>query len=238
MSEAKWQVTRFQQHGLRIISLNCGAEATAQAGEEVAQYSPDIVFFQESPGPDMLDQLSRRLYGPDALFAYYPDCGIIARGELVRRFKNAPGQYVALQLRLPDKKELALISLHTVSPVRHRDIISPTNFREQTENRQERREQLKVIASQISRIPANLPIIVGGDFNAPQGDAIYRYLQPRLHDTFKIAGIGWGNTVFNEHPFLRIDEIWTSDDFKVISVRAAKTKHSDHRMVICDLLPK
>ena len=39
-------------------------------------------------------------------------------------------------------------------------------------------------------------------------------------------------------PLLRIDQIWTSDHFRAVRVRARKTEHSDHRMVVCDLLAR
>ena len=50
------------------------------------------------------------------------------------------------------------------------------------------------------------------------------------------GGRGWCNTIVNEIPFARIDQIWVSDDFQVHSLRVVKTMHSDHRMVICDLI--
>lgn len=80
------------------------------------------------------------------------------------------------------------------------------------------------------------PVIVGGDFNAPPDDAALFPLRKRLFDTFRKSGRGWGNTGTNAYPLFRVDQIWASQHFRPESVRAQKTIHSDHRMVICDLV--
>jgi len=74
-----------------------------------------------------------------------------------------------------------------------------------------------------------------GDFNAPPDDAVFRLLRPRFADAYRRAGVGWGNTIVNDYPVLRIDQIWVSDQFSPRLVYARATEHSDHRMVICDL---
>jgi hypothetical protein len=60
-------------------------------------------------------------------------------------------------------------------------------------------------------------------------------LRPRLSDTFRNAGRGWGATGTNEYPLFRVGQIWTSDSLQAESVTVRKTLHSDHRMVVCDL---
>jgi vancomycin resistance protein VanJ len=91
-------------------------------------------------------------------------------------------------------------------------------------------------AREVENIPADVPIILGGDFNLPAGDKLFRILPPRIRDTFRTAGHGWGDTLANDIPFVRIDQIWCDGHFRPISTRAQKTVNSDHRMVICDLL--
>jgi hypothetical protein len=62
----------------------------------------------------------------------------------------------------------------------------------------------------------------------------FRALAPR-HDAFGKAGRGWGNTILNSAPFLRIDQIWLSPELRAVDVYSQKTEHSDHRMVVCDV---
>ena len=81
-----------------------------------------------------------------------------------------------------------------------------------------------------------LPIIMGGDCNAPGGDAALRVLRPVLRDAFFDDGRGWGNTHSSELPILRIDQIWVSKQFQVAAIVARRTLNSDHRIVICDLM--
>lgn len=45
-----------------------------------------------------------------------------------------------------------------------------------------------------------------------------------------------GDTFMNDFPILRIDQVWTSEHFRAVGARAKKAEHSDHRMVVCDLL--
>ena len=64
---------------------------------------------------------------------------------------------------------------------------------------------------------------------------MFRSLTPRLRDPFREAGRGWGDTITNDLPFLRIDQVWVSREFRPVSVVARRTRRSDHRMVVCDL---
>lgn len=111
----------------------------------------------------------------------------------------------------------------------------PDCWREQTANRRLRREELREVAKQIAAQPRATPLLLGGDFNAPAGDAIFRLLQPRPRDTFREAGLSWGDTILNELPLQRIDQVWISDSFRPAAVVARKTQSSDHRLVVCDL---
>ncbi|MGD0111676.1 MAG: endonuclease/exonuclease/phosphatase family protein, partial [Armatimonadota bacterium] len=84
-------------------------------------------------------------------------------------------------------------------------------------------------------VPAGTPIILGGDFNAPAGDAVFSLLRPRLRDAFAEAGRGWGNTWSSTLPLVRIDQVWVSKEWRAVNVVARWAGPSDHRMVVCDL---
>jgi len=125
-----------------------------------------------------------------------------------------------------------VVSLRLTPPIVRMDLWDPGCWREQSENRKIRREQLREITARLA--PDGLGI-VGGDFNAPAGDAIFRLLSPGFRDSFAQAGRGWGNTALNEMPVSRVDQIWVSRSFRTAAAVARKTVHSDHRMVISDL---
>ena len=47
-----------------------------------------------------------------------------------------------------------------------------------------------------------------------------------------------GNTIINDFPVSRIDQVWVSGEFDSKVVVAHRTRNSDHRMVVCDLILK
>ncbi len=115
------------------------------------------------------------------------------------------------------------------------DLWAPDCWREQTENRRKRRKQLEAILAPLAGSSRKAPLILGGDFNAPPGDAIFRLLSPLARDAFVEAGRGWGNTIVNQFPVLRIDQIWIDGRLQATDAYAVATQHSDHRAVVCDL---
>jgi vancomycin resistance protein VanJ len=118
-------------------------------------------------------------------------------------------------------------------PVRF-DLWSPRCWAVYRENREKRRGEMLTISRYIQTLNSERPLIVGGDFNAPPGDAVFRLLAP-LVDAFRDAGRGWGGTIINEVPALRIDQIWCTVELTALAAFAQRTEHSDHRMVIADL---
>ncbi len=78
---------------------------------------------------------------------------------------------------------------------------------------------------------------MAGDCNTPGGDAIFRELQPQMHGAYREDGAGWCNTFQNDFPILRIDQVWLSQHWNAAYLTARRTQNSDHRLVICDLVP-
>jgi endonuclease/exonuclease/phosphatase (EEP) superfamily protein YafD len=219
---------------VRVISLNC-AVGNRLAAEEVARYRPDIVLLQESPGRSEVEELARRLFGTEAGVIHGVDASLVVHGRAVTAALPIAmrGYFVQARVTLTTGRDLEVISTRLLPALLRVDLWSPDCWREQMQNRRRRREQLRAIARRIGPITA--PVIVGGDFNAPQGDAVFRLLQPKLHDAFSEGGVGWGNTIINDYPVLRIDQVWVSSAFDSELAVARSTRNSDHRMVICDL---
>lgn len=233
LSLLRLKPTRDEQT-LRIVSLNCAGDRFAVA--EVAALQPDIVCIQESPGREPLVALARDLFGDDGQVLVGIDASIVARGTIdaMPLRDSATMNAVHARVHLPDGPELEVVSLRLEAPMVRIDLWSPECWREQTANRRRRRKQLETVLSAVSTTNNHRPLIVGGDFNAPPGDAIFQLLSP-LHDAFSEAGRGWGNTIINAAPFLRIDQIWLSPQLQAVDVYSRKTEHSDHRMVVCDV---
>jgi endonuclease/exonuclease/phosphatase (EEP) superfamily protein YafD len=110
-------------------------------------------------------------------------------------------------------------------------------FRNHGQNRQARRFELARLLGAQQFLSRRNPAIVGGDFNAPAGDATFDLLNDRgFADAFAAAGSGWPDTYPNTAPVLRIDHLWVNSGINPVRAAAVKTRHSDHRMVVCDFL--
>lgn len=220
---------------LRVITLNCAT--SARAAREVAEYRPDVVLLQESPSRKQLEALAQRLYGDEGGVVWGPDASIVARGRVtaVETPASLRGDCVQARIRLDSGAEVTVVSLRLVPSTFRLDFWSPACWQDYADNRRERRRQLLTILRETEAIAPSSPLVLGGDFNAAPGDAVFRSLRPRLVDAFVRAGVGWGGTILNDRPVLRIDQVWVSDHFSPTAVFAKRTRHSDHRMVVCDL---
>ena len=219
---------------LRVISLNCAGLMPAAA--EAGSWKPDIVLLQESPSSNDVAALTREWFGEAGDFLVGWDCSIIARGRLIRQSELRITQFTQGRVTLPQGRNVELVSLRLIPPETRLDLWSADCWRAHAHDRLTRKAQMKELVVQLGDFRSDVPYIVGGDFNCPAGDAVSRLLKPRLKDTFREGGMGWGNTGINEIPISRPDQIWVSRDFHTVAVWAVKTLNSDHRMVVCDLV--
>lgn len=226
-----------QPNAIRVISLNCSGYI--EAAQETAALSPDIILLEESPLRTHLEKAATQIAGPEGESYCGVDVSLVARGKITpvpiadkwsARFSRAH-----VQLTSGTNVEVIVVRL---SPYGIRaDLWSLDCWRSQCQIRQLQRSQLQRIAAEIQQIPRDTPLILGGDFNLPAGDKMFRLLEPRIEDAFPKCGTGWGDTLVNDIPFIRIDQIWSDSHFEPISVKVQRTVNTDHRMVICDLQP-
>jgi hypothetical protein len=233
-----WEAARQRGEGIRVVSLNC-AGGSPEAAMQIAPYNPDIVLLQESPSREETERVGRRLFGEQAAVLWGPDASILARGSLQPRpLPRALQSYCAqARLRLPNGFQTEVFSLRLQPAPLRTDLWNPDCWRAMMRDRRQRRLQLQAVVHRLAATPTPVPVILGGDFNAPQGDAIFQSLRPRLRDAFAEAGRGWGNTITADYPVLRIDQVWVSERLRPVRVVARRLQSSDHRLVICDLLP-
>ena len=237
MPEAQWKAANREGRAIRAVSLNCSG-GSVEAAREVAAQRPDVVLLQETPGRTEVTAIARSLFGKDAGVAWGPDCSIIARAtvEQVPLPRNLRGVCTEARVVLRRGLEAEVFSIRLQPPIFRLDIWSSANWRAQRELRIVHRAELRRVAQRIRRLSPGVAIIAGGDFNAPAGDGALTPFRPRLRDTFRDAGVGWGDTVLNDTPVLRFDQVWASEELSPVSVTAVRTLNSDHRMVVCDLV--
>jgi hypothetical protein len=222
---------------LRVISLNC-AGGNIVAAEEISPYSPDIIFLQESPLAKDLEILTKKLFSDGGEFVLEGDTAILARGHVIKaeiRQDKWAFMMVGARVHLPSGIEIEATSVHLPSPATGTNLLSLDCWREHLEDRRLRLQRVAVINEHLKPIPDNVPLVVGGDFNAKPWTGASKILSLRLEDTFRQSGFGWPGTGPANFPLWRIDQIWASRHFKTVKVYGVTSKQSDHRMVICDL---
>jgi len=88
-------------------------------------------------------------------------------------------------------------------------------------------EQIEEI---VNLLPNDVILVVGGDFNIPQGDKVFSKLKNRMKDTFGTGGRGWCNTILVDILLLRIDQIWTSNELSCYHSYSRNSLETDHRL--------
>jgi endonuclease/exonuclease/phosphatase (EEP) superfamily protein YafD len=218
------------QTAIRVVTLNCAGNPASAA--EITRLKPDVVLLQEIPSTNDLARLTLEWFGTNGECVAGLDCAIIARGSLTKLDERPPPQYLRAMLNTPSSGTICVTSIRLVPPVGRLDLWNPEAWRDSAKNRQLRRTQLAAGLTMPSML-SNYPEIVGGDFNAPSTDPAFRLLD-KFSDAHREAGRGWGNTVLNNFPIARPDQI-RLNRLRAVSVRAIRTHNSDHRMVVADV---
>jgi len=234
-----WGTITKKENTIRVISLNC-AGGNLKAAEEVIRYKPDIVLLQEAPTRKDVEGLAHDLFKDNGTVIWNIDTAVIVKGRASQStYPYTTSMFMTqTHVRLMSGIEAGVINVHLFPPTIEMNLFSPDCWQKHKVDRQLRRSQIEKIVAQLDSIPENVPAIVGGDFNTTADDGAIRLLGPRLRDSFREGGIGWGHTALNNIPLFRVDQIWISTHFEPIAVFSKRTEHSDHRMVICDLRPK
>lgn len=226
------------QGDLRVISLNCSVGAP-EAANEVTPLNPSVVLLQESPSREVVASLTKRLWGEEGGFVWGVDGTVLARGKVAPITLPANMAVFATAARVKTAKEsFVAASFRLTTPPFRVDVWSPSAWQALAAHRSVQRAQLQALMNFLNTLPGDTSIIIGGDCNAPGGDAIFRVLRPRLTDAYREGGRGWCNTFQDGFPILRIDQLWYSRDWRAATLVVRHTPHSDHYLVVCDFEPR
>jgi endonuclease/exonuclease/phosphatase (EEP) superfamily protein YafD len=224
---------------LRLVTLNCRAGMWhPETLRDIEPWQPDIVLLQEAPAPLELQKFTARLYGNGrGSWAGGINCGLVARGQLLNTLTVYQPYSILATVEIAPKKLLEVGCVHLQGAETNVKLWTRNAFRSHYYNRQSRRSELIRLMGLRRFISRQHPAIIGGDFNAPAGDAVFDLLkQSEFRDVFAEAGSGWPDTYPNSAPMLRIDHLWVNAAVTPVRAAAVSTKHSDHRMVVCDFL--
>lgn len=225
---------------IRVLTLNSASFAFGNPTEDIAKWQPDIVLLQEVFAWQA-GQVANALYAGKGDFRAHQTNAILTRWKITREVPNPSPTDQQVTIALPDGSDIEVVNIHLASAATDLRLWRRSAWAEHRSNRILRQQELAVtlqILRQTTNFPAT-PTILGGDFNAPASDVVHRQLSPDFLDAFRTAGTGWGDTFHRRFPILRIDRIHaTPAHFTPLRSRVVVTRHSDHRMVVADLLVK
>jgi endonuclease/exonuclease/phosphatase (EEP) superfamily protein YafD len=220
---------------IRVITANNAMAEFGDPTDEIAAWKPDIVLLQQT-GPATTIELAKKLYGASGNFRIKNDNGIASRWKIVAEQLNPLLRSQQVTVELPDRSKIEVVNLHLVTATTDLRFWKTEAWRTHTHNRQVRRDQLSLTLQALGHTPRfpDIPTILGGDFNAPATDVIFRAFDENFTDAFTAAGTGLGNTFHRRLPILRIDHVYSTKHLVPVRCRVVESRHSDHRFVVAD----
>lgn len=221
------------EDAIRVISIN--STSNINAVRDVKRFQPDILLIQESSWIRDLEEAALEIMGEEATVFWSIDCSMIARGT-IDEIEWKP-HFATGRVHLKNHEPILVSCLRLETPPFRLDLWDIDCWTDFARNRGRQRNELKQVLESIQNVDEQAPMLIGGDFNAPPHDAIFDVLRDDFHDAFREAGFGWGATITNDYPLIRIDQLWCSRHWKAEFVVAVPSNFSDHRMIICDIKP-
>ncbi len=242
---------------IRVMTYNVkdyvaldSAGGFANIADEIARHDPDILIlqdagqintsFEEAPVTMMPLFGNRQVYafGQYAVASRYPLSGCHP-GKI--SFREYAHTYVYCTVST-GFTQIDLYTAHFLTPrgglnaVRHERL---SGIEEWEQNVSDRMIQAAALAKDVRG--SVRPVILAGDFNAPDSSLVVRQLvDAGVRDAFAAAGLGYGYSYGHSlRPgisFLRIDHIFVSPSIGVADCFVGGKFASPHRPVIADLL--
>jgi endonuclease/exonuclease/phosphatase (EEP) superfamily protein YafD len=228
-----------EQEVVRVITLNAAFFHYGNPAKDISSWEPDIVLLQEV-FPHQIRQIADVLYGGIGDYRIHKDNGVVTRWKIQREVRNPHQDDQQVKIQHSGGAEIEVVNVHLPTAATDLRLWQRSAWVDHRNNRVLRQKELSLtqqILEQTTNFP-NVPTIFGGDFNAPASDIVHRQLARDFVDAFAAAGTGWGDTYQRRFPILRIDHIYATRHFTSVRCRVVNTRHSDHRMVVADLLMK
>jgi endonuclease/exonuclease/phosphatase (EEP) superfamily protein YafD len=163
--QAAFQSARPRGRAVRVVSLNCDGNARSVA--EVKDVAADIVLLQESPPLEQLEVLSRDLFGDAGSAISAGDTSMIVHGQIEPHNVDRRLPFLHATVELTTGLKVEVLSVRLNPPVSRLDFYRPDFWEDHRANRVKHRRQIEEVMQRIGRIDRRMPVIVGGDFNAP-----------------------------------------------------------------------
>lgn len=245
---------------LKILSynVNSGYGGFPDVAAEIRAHAPDLVFIQELPywaAAPLVEELKRSYAVVESAEQFvvasrFPISASVDPTRLPYYGRQRSPRFMKYEIATP-LGAISFYNLHTVSPrgsfysVRgqglRREIMSGRLFAGAASHDVQSTTGLRILQVQtLAEMAAKEtgPVIIVGDGNLPTlSPTRARYLG-RYQDGFSSAGSGFGYTFPARSPWMRIDMILASDEFRFVSFEVGKGQASDHRCVVAELVKR
>ena len=220
---------------IRIISANCDHHPVP----EIAAWKPDVVLLQDV-WPHQARRIARELYGKDAQVRIHETNAIVTHWKIIDEFSIPHQRAHLIAIEMSDGSTFKVANVHLLSAATDLSLWRRAVWTEHRVNRAVRSSELNRTRSVLESGPGfhDTPTILGGDFNAPPGDPVYRLLETQFTDAHSATGTRWGNTYHRRFPILRIDRLHASRHFIPVRCGTHVARASDHRFVVADFVLK
>lgn len=216
---------------LRVVTINCSGSMDALLS--ALEGTPDIVLIQETP---QQKQVLEWVEQHDSYeYAHGIDTSILVKGR-IQEIGTKAFFYNTVWANIDDESyHITSLRLSTSNP--RMDLWNPDCWAKQRWKRERQMEQIAEVVQVLPEPEEAYTIILGGDFNVPQGDRVFSEIDQFLVDSFASGGRGWCNTIVDSLPLLRIDQIWTSTTIRSHRAYAANAEKTDHKMYVTEFSP-
>jgi len=220
---------------IRVVSFDLeGADSDLR---RVADWEPQILLLQGVPDGVPLEEFGESLHGEGSIVLAEDGLAILAHGELLNSLSEENGKVLHARLRLTGGLVVDTSTLVLGRCAPSYTLWNPATWHALAEARTTNRRKLRSYQGEHQISLATTARIIGGAFNTPPGDDVFRPLEGNgMVDVHRVAGLGWGNTYPSEYPALRLDQIWVSANLEPFETRTRMIPGTTRRAVVSDLL--
>ncbi len=242
-----WQFWSTEPEGtrLRIMTYNVGTEPIDTIGLiwHIERERLDLICFQEMRDFEFPASLDDYLQENDwqrsssgmvlSRFPIVQDSGLIQhlygekgyRGTNLCRVRVAPRSGV----------EFDVVSAHLPTVRLGLEALLNRDVGGFQYNLDKRRENIAQVLGEL--LPeATVPLLIGGDLNAPSESPMLDPIRPFFRFAFDQAGWGYGYTKPTENPWIRIDHVLASQEFAINRCWVGPDLGSDHLPLIAEVV--
>lgn len=222
-----------EEYSYRVVHVN--AVESPDALRRAIDLKPDLLLVRSTPEESEVATLADEAFGVESAYFVADGLAILGRGELIATLREEHGRAIHARIRIGNEFIIDVTSIDLEPSYPSPYLWKPKVWSELTKRRVANRRLLRQSLGENQIVRPSTARIIGGGFNTPPGDDVFRPLESNsLTDAFAATGSGWGNTYPASSPALRFDQIWSSPNLVPFKTTTRRIPESNHRLVIAD----